>query len=233
MVKISEFPDAKSYIDEFKGSIFVIKLGGEVALNPSLIEALSKDFLALFDVGIRIVVVHGGGPAITETMERLGKKPVFVEGLRVTDEETLDIVKMVLVGKINSELVKSINRLGGKAVGLSGKSANLFIAEKQKNAKIDLGFVGDIIKVNSEVVELLLTNNFIPIISPIALTADGEVSLNLNADTAASKLAVALKAKKLILLTNVAGVLDEEKKLVSEISAKSAKELIEKGILKG
>lgn len=233
MAPLPPYPRAGDWADAFKDAVFVVKLGGEVALDDDLFSALAKDFLILHEAGIKIVVVHGGGPAISATMEKLGKKPAFVEGLRVTDEETLDIIKMVMVGKINSELVKSITMLGGKAVGISGKSANLFVAEKQHNQGVDLGFVGDIVSVNTDIVTLLLENGYVPVVSPIALTHDGQTSLNVNADTAAAELAVALNAKKLILLTNVAGVLDEDKKLVSELSAEDAARLIENGALQG
>ncbi|MFC2154167.1 acetylglutamate kinase [Candidatus Altiarchaeota archaeon] len=232
MEKLKQYPESESFIQEFQGTIFVVKLGGEVALDGGLISSLASDFKVLSEVGIKTVIIHGGGPAIDKAMKKLGKEPVFVEGLRVTDEETLDIVKMVLIGKVNTELVASINRQGGKGVGLSGKSGNLFVAKKQVHKKVDLGFVGDIVKVNPELIHLLIDKGYIPVVSPIAFGTEGQ-SLNVNADTVAAELAVALKAKKIIFLTNISGVLDEKQELIGVLSEKEAEKLVEKKVIKG
>ena len=217
--------DALAYIKKFKGKIFVIKLGGQVMLDKNIMDTVAQDLILLNYVGIKPVVLHGGGPEISAAMEKFGKKPKFIEGLRVTDEETMDIVKMVLIGKINSEIVECVAKHGGEVVGLSGKSARLFVAEKRKG-KVDLGMVGNIKKVNTKVVNLLLENGIIPIISPVALDKDGN-ALNVNADTAAGQLAAELKASKLILLTDVSGVLDENKNLIKRITAPEIDDLIE------
>jgi len=217
--------DALAYIKKFKGKIFVIKLGGQVMLDKKVMDTVAQDLILLNYVGIKSVVLHGGGPEISAAMEKFGKKPKFIEGLRVTDEETMDIVKMVLIGKINSEIVGCINKHGGiNAVGLSGKSANLFFAEK-KTGKVDLGMVGDIKKVNAEFINLLIDKNYIPVISSVALDKAGN-ALNINADTAAGQLASALKAAKLILLTDVPGVLDENNNLIKRITVPEIDHLI-------
>ncbi|OYT53236.1 MAG: acetylglutamate kinase [Candidatus Altiarchaeales archaeon ex4484_2] len=218
---------ALRYIQGFRGECFVIKLGGEVMLNEDVMDSLAEDLVLMNSMDIKPVVVHGGGHDISVAMKRFGKVPEFVEGLRVTDAETMDIVKMVLIGKVNTGIVAKINKQGGNAVGLSGKSGKLFLAEKRKQ-KVDLGFVGDISEVNTELVTVLLDKCYIPVISPVGFDSDGN-SLNINADTAASKLAVSLGASKLILMTSVDGVLDKNKKLISKLSLDEARRLIEDG----
>ncbi len=215
---------AIEYIRKFKGQVFVIKLGGETLLDEDVIDSVAQDLIFLNTLGIKPVIVHGGGVEISDAMERFGKKPKFVKGLRVTDAETMDIVEMVLTGKVNQQLVSRIHKHGGSAVGLSGKSGCLFEGVRQKG-KVDLGLVGDIKKVNPKIVSTQLENNFIPVISPICLSGRGE-SLNINADTAASELAASLKASKLIVLTNVQGVLDRKKKLVKRLTVAEARKLI-------
>ncbi len=220
--------NALMYIQKFKNKLFVIKLGGEVMLNENVMNTISQDIILLNSVNIKPVVIHGGGYEISNAMKKFGKKPRFVEGLRVTDEETMDIVKMVLIGKVNSEIVSRINKHGGNAVGISGKSGKLFLA-KRKNDKIDLGLVGEIVRVNSEIVKLLIDKNYIPVISPVGFSNDG-TSLNINADTAAAKLAISLNANKLIIMTSVGGVLDENNRVISRLSIKEAEDLIKRGI---
>lgn len=223
---------ALDYIRRFRNQVFVIKLGGEVMLDEKVLNAVVQDIILLNCVNIKPVVVHGGGTEISDAMKKFGKVPKFVEGLRVTDEETMDIVKMVLIGKINSKLVARINRYGGNAIGLSGESGKLFSAKKQKmKNNVDLGLVGDITKVNAGVVIDLIEKGCIPVISPVGYGEDG-TSLNINADTAASKLAAELKAGKLIFLTPVRGILDMEGKLIERLTPSEAKELIKSNIAK-
>ncbi len=216
--------DAVKYIKKFKNHVFVIKLGGEVMLDEKVLDGVAQDLVLLSNVGIKPVVVHGGGREISLAMEKFGKVPEFVEGLRVTDKETMNIVKMVLIGKVNTEIVARINKFGGNAVGLSGKSGKLFLAQKKKS-KIDLGFVGEVSSINSDLVTTLIDKSYIPIISPVGFDSDGE-SLNINADSATSKLAVSLKASKLIILTNVDGVLDSKGNLLHELKTGKARGLI-------
>ncbi len=222
---------ALGYIKRFSGQTFVIKLGGEVMIDKKVFDTVIQDVILLNTTGIKTVILHGGGPEISQVMDKFGKKPAFVKGLRVTDQETMDIVEMVLNGKINTEIVSRINALGGNAVGLSGKSGKLFMAEKKKG-EVDLGMVGEITKVNTDIVETFLHKNYIPVVSPVGMANDGK-SLNINADTAAGKLAVALRANKIIFLTNVKGVLDENKKLIKELTVKQSRELIKKKTASG
>ena len=223
--------EAIQYMRKFCGEIFVIKLGGEALLDAEVVDSVAQDLILLNDLGIKTVLVHGGGVEISEAMERFGKKPTFVRGLRVTDRETMDIVEMVLIGKINQELVSKVNRNGGSAVGLSGKSGHLFESVKQRN-KVDLGLVGEIKKVNPKIVSTQLNGGYIPIVSPVGLGPDG-ISLNINADTAASELAISLKASKLIILTNVGGVLDKNKRLIKRLTVADAKKLIKNRTISG
>ncbi|VVB53796.1 [LysW]-aminoadipate/[LysW]-glutamate kinase [uncultured archaeon] len=221
--------EALEYVQRFNGQLFVIKLGGEVMGEKAILDSIARDLILLNLVGIKTVVLHGGGPEISEMMEKLGKKPKFIRGLRVTDEETMDIVKMVLVGKVNTSFVASINRHGGQAVGIAGKSGNLLIAEKKNE---DLGFVGDISKINPHVLHVLVDKGYIPVVSPIAADKKGN-SININADTAAGELAVALKASKIIILTNVPGVLDKDKKLIKRLTVPDIKNLEKDGTIAG
>jgi len=222
--------DALEYIRKFRGQVFVVKFGGEVMVNEDVLDAVAEDLLLLRYVNIKPVVVHGGGGEISAAMDKFGKKPTFVKGLRVTDEETMDIVQMVLAGKLNNDIVASINKHGGHAVGISGKSAKLFSAEKVPGeGDVDLGFVGEITKVNADLVRTLLDKEYIPVISPIGIADDGS-SLNINADAAASKLAVELKASKLILLTGVDGVLDRDGKLIKTLTSEEAGGLLQAGL---
>lgn len=236
--------EALPYIEEFQGSYVVIKYGGHAMLDEEAKEWTIKDTILLRYVGMKPVVVHGGGPEISKAMEKMGKKPEFVEGLRVTDEETLEIVKMVLVGKINTDIVSRINALGCRAVGLSGKDGRLIMARKKApqkivaggvTKKVDLGLVGEIEKINPEIIETLTSQGYIPVLAPIGLSSEGK-SLNLNADTAAGDIAAALKAKKLIILTDVPGVMGDlknEKSLIREVKLSQINNLLKKRILRG
>jgi acetylglutamate kinase len=231
--------EALPYIKAFKNKTFVIKFGGNAMVDPALSHSFALDIILLNYVGIRPVVVHGGGPQIGEFMDRLGMKTKFVDGLRVTDKNTIEIVEMVLVGKINKEIVGHINQNGGKAVGLSGKDGNLLMAEKiwlkDKNdpsKKVDIGMVGEVKSVNPNVINTLDTAQFIPVIAPLGAGEDG-VTYNINADTAAGEIASALKAEKLILLTDVEGVKDKTGNLLSTLTEQETEKSIETGAISG
>ena len=211
--------EALPYIQQFHGKTLVIKLGGHAMVDPLVLENAIRDAVLLHYVGIRVVLVHGGGPEISEKMKALGKESVFVGGLRVTDRETLEIAQMVLVGKINSGIVSLIAKCGARGVGLSGSGGNLIIARKMDPQKVnvkgvekevDLGHVGEIERIDPAILNTLLDNNYIPVIAPIAIDRSGG-SLNINADTAAGDIAVALKAFKLINMTDVDGVMDAQR----------------------
>jgi acetylglutamate kinase len=223
--------DAIGYVRKFCGEIFVIKIGGEALLDKDVVDSVAQDLILLSALDIKTVVVHGGGVEITEAMERFGKKPTFVRGLRVTDQETMDIVEMVMTGKVKQDIVSRIHKHGGLSVGLSGKSGRMFEAVK-KTSKVDLGLVGEIRSVNPRVVLTQLTGGYIPVVSPIGFATDGS-SLNINADTAAAELAIALNASKLIVLTNVEGVLDGKKTLMKRLTAAQVKSYIKAGTISG
>ena len=229
--------EALPYIKTFKNKTFVIKFGGNAMVDPALSHSFALDIILLNYVGIRPVIVHGGGPQIGEFMDRLGMETKFVDGLRVTDKNTIEIVEMVLVGKINKEIVGHINQNGGKAVGLSGKDGNLLMAEKiwlkDKNdplKKVDIGMVGEVKSVNPNVINTLDTAQFIPVIAPLGAGEDGE-TYNINADTAAGEIASALKAEKLILLTDVEGVKDKNDNLLSTLTEQETEKSIETGAI--
>ena len=231
--------EALPYIKAFNNKTFVIKFGGNAMVDPALSNSFALDIILLNYVGIRPVIVHGGGPQIGEFMDRLGMKTKFVDGLRVTDKNIIEIVEMVLVGKINKEIVGHINQNGGKAVGLSGKDGNLLMAEKiwlkDKNdplKKVDIGMVGEVKSVNPNVINTLDTAQFIPVIAPLGAGEDGE-TYNINADTAAGEIASALKAEKLILLTDVEGVKDKNDNLLSTLTEQETEKSIETGAISG
>ncbi|MDD1679522.1 MAG: acetylglutamate kinase [Methanomicrobiales archaeon] len=214
--------EALPYIQKFYGRTIVIKLGGHAMVDPIVLETVIQDAVLLHYVGMKVVLVHGGGPEITEKMRAMGKEPVFVAGLRVTDQETLEIAQMVLVGKINDGIVSLITRWGARGIGLSGNDGNLMLANKMEKKKVrdgdsemevDLGYVGEIAHVDPSVLHTLLDNWYIPVIAPIAIDRSGG-SLNINADLAAGEIAIALNAFKLINLTDVEGVMDSERKKV-------------------
>lgn len=233
--------EAMPYIRIFRGSTAVVKYGGAAMIDPALKQAVIQDIVLLHDVGIRVVVVHGGGPEITELMNRLGLKPQFVDGQRVTDEATLDVATMVLDGRINTELTNAINQSGGRAVGLSGKDANLILAEKlnpfgsEGAAKGDLGYVGTVKKINPEILDVLREKDFIPVIAPLGVGEDGH-GYNINADTVALEIARAIGARKLIFLTDTPGVLRDAKdphSVIPTIIEDEIEEMIEKKIVSG
>ena len=223
---------ALPYIREFSGKTLVIKYGGNAMIDETLKRAVMTDLVLMHYVGIRPVLVHGGGPEVSEAMRRMGKEPTFVDGLRVTDKETMEIVEMVLAGKTNKSIVSHLNIAGGKAVGLSGKDANLLMAVKE-TGRGELGFVGRILQVNPDILTTLLDAGYIPVVSSVAIGADDVgASYNINADTAASALAVALGSPKLILMTDVEGLyrdFADKSSLISEITASDARAMMQGG----
>jgi len=224
---------ALPYIQRYSGQTIVIKYGGNAMVNPELKEAVMRDIVLMHCVGMRPVLVHGGGPEISEMMRKMGKESSFVGGLRVTDAETMEIVEMVLAGKTNKGIVALINRQGGKAVGLSGKDADLFVAEKVISEEGDLGFVGDVVEMNTGIVQTLIREAYIPVISSVAVGRDGE-SYNINADHVAGTLAAALSASKLIVLTDVRGIyrdFQDKSSLISSLTPDEARGLIASGVV--
>ena len=222
---------ALPYIRQYYGKTVVIKYGGNAMADDSLKASVTKDIVLLRYVGMQPVVVHGGGPEITELMHKMGKEPNFIGGLRVTDAETMEIVEMVLAGKTNKSIVSLINSQGGQAVGLSGKDANLLVAEKAMPGGVDLGQVGAIVEVNTQIVRTLIDQAYIPVIASVAVGEQGE-SYNVNADHVAGELAGVLGAAKLITLTDVQGVyrdFSDKSSLISELSADEAQSLVESG----
>jgi acetylglutamate kinase len=228
--------EALPYIRAFQGKTLVIKYGGAAMEQADLKEQFAKDVLLLRLVGIRPVIVHGGGPQIGALMKRLGKEPRFVGGMRVTDEETMGLVEMVLVGRINKEIVGLINLHGGRAVGLSGKDANLLRARKRLHrtpeGDVDIGLVGEVEAVNADVIRLLEDHGLIPVIAPVGVGAAGE-TFNINADLVAGEVAGALGAEKLIHLTDVPGISGEDGRLVSTLTRREAERLIKAGVIEG
>ncbi|MEC4684403.1 MAG: acetylglutamate kinase [Nitrospirota bacterium] len=230
------------YIKKFYGKTFVIKYGGAAQIKPALMDAFAQDVVLLNYIGINTVIVHGGGPKISEIMKKMGKTPTFIHGQRVTDKETIDIVEMVLGGLVNKEIVTLINRHGGKAVGLTGKDAGLIRASKKviKRASpetgadeiIDLGLVGEVKEVTPDVLVGLERNGFIPVVAPIGEGTERE-TLNINADYVAASLAAALKAEKLILMTDVPGILDRKGEILSTVKKKNLKKLFDDGTISG
>jgi acetylglutamate kinase len=229
--------EALPYIRAFQGKTLVVKYGGAAMEQAALKAQFAQDVLLLRLVGIRPVIVHGGGPQIGALMKRLGKEPRFVGGMRVTDEETVEIVEMVLVGKINKEIVGLINHHGGRAVGLSGKDGNLIRARKRLHRApdgelVDIGLVGEVQSVNPEPIRLLEDNGFIPVIAPVAV-GDGGDTYNINADLVAGDVAAALAAEKLIHLTDVQGITGEDGRHVSTLTKREAERLIKAGVIDG
>jgi len=223
--------EALSYIQGFQQQIVVIKYGGAAMVQESFKQSFADDVVLLQSLGLRPVIVHGGGPEVTKAIEQYGQKSSFIDGLRVTDLLSMKISEMVLSGLVNKEIVAHINKTNGLAVGLSGKDGRLILARKFKHPDADLGFVGEVEQINPQLIFSLLENNYIPVISPIGMCKDGQ-TYNINADTAASHLAIALKAKKLIFLTNVKGILKDEK-LISVVNSQETKNLIKEGVIQG
>lgn len=223
---------ALPYMKKYSGKVVVVKYGGNAMVNEELKQEVMEDIVLLWLVGVKIVLVHGGGPEITEVMAKLGKEPVFVDGLRVTDKETVDIVQMVLAGKVNKTLVNLLEMKGGKAIGLSGVDGRL-IEAKVKDDR--LGYVGEIVKINIKPVNDLLESGYIPVVSTVGCDKQGN-SYNINGDTAAAHIAGALNAQNLIMMTDIAGILrdkDDPDSLITNISPEQAQQLKEEGIILG
>lgn len=235
--------EALPYLQRFSGQTVVIKYGGNAMVEENLKASFAKDITLLKQVGINPVVIHGGGPQIGKVLEQIGKEASFVQGMRVTDTETMDVVEMVLAGRVNKEIVANINRAGGRAVGLSGKDGGLICARKLKVERhapeleapeiIDLGHVGEVHSINTEILEILDRDRFVPVIAPVGYHKDEAQSYNINADLVAGAIAKALGAAKLVLLTDVPGVLGRDGKLKSKLSAAEARSWIREGIIAG
>ena len=223
---------ALPYIKKYSGKIVVVKYGGNAMINEQLKQQVMEDIALLWLIGVKVVLVHGGGPEISETMKKLGKQAQFVDGLRVTDKETVDIVQMVLAGKINKTLVNLIQMKGGHAMGLSGIDGGIIEATMKNEA---LGYVGEITKIRPQPIEALLEKNYIPVISTVASDRNGN-TYNINGDTAAAQIAGALGAERLIMMTDIAGILkdkDDPSTLIPHITTSEAKELYDSGVISG
>ncbi|BBA68699.1 acetylglutamate kinase [Geobacter sulfurreducens] len=239
--KANTLMEALPYIRRFSGKTIVIKYGGHAMADEALKESFALDVIMLKSLGINPVVVHGGGPQINETLKRYGIVSEFVKGMRVTDAATMQVVEMVLTGQVNKEVVGYLNQHGGRAVGLSGKDGNLLLCRKLLQEirqddgtveSVDIGFVGDVVKVNQELIQTLEHGKFIPVIAPVGVGEQGE-SYNVNADLVAGRVAGALRAEKLILLTDVAGVKDKAGALLSSIRLDTVPDLIDGGVITG
>ena len=226
--------EALPYIQRFKGKTLVIKFGGNAMVDENLKNTFARDIVLLKAVGINPIIVHGGGPQIGDLLNRIGKDSEFVDGMRVTDSETMDVVEMVLGGQVNKSIVSLINTHGGRAVGLTGKDGHLICAEKLQNhgGEADLGHVGKVKSIDTSVIDMLIHSDFIPVIAPIGVGMNGE-SYNINADLVAGKMAEVLQAEKLILLTNTAGLLDGDGNLLTGLNAKQVNDLIDDGVIYG
>ncbi|HWD21705.1 MAG TPA: acetylglutamate kinase [Burkholderiales bacterium] len=229
--------EALPYIQRFHGKTIVVKLGGNAMTEDALKAAFARDVVLLKLVGMNPVVVHGGGPQIEDMLSRLGKKGEFVQGMRVTDPETMDVVEMVLGGQVNKEVVELINQAGGKAVGLTGQDGKFIRARKmllasKENSKLDIGQVGEIESIDPAVIRVLEQGGFIPVVAPIATGADG-TTYNINADLVAGKLAEVLNAEKLVVLTNTPGVLDKDGRLLTGLTPRRIDDLVAKGVISG
>ena len=240
MKDIDVLIEALPYIKKFHGKKILIKYGGHAMVDEEAKSSTARDTVLLKYVGMKPIIVHGGGPEISRSMDKLGKEPKFIKGLRVTDKETMEIIEMVLVGKISTEIVSELINHDGKAISLSGKDSSLIFAHKKPASKIDeeivdLGLVGEVDCVNDDLLEMFLDNDYIPVISPVGIAKDG-TSLNLNADTAAGEVASAVDAEKLIILTDVPGVLrdpSDPDSLIMEIKVDEVPGLIEDGVISG
>ena len=235
--KASTLAEALPYIRRFNDKTIVIKYGGNAMTEEHLKDCFARDVVLLKLVGMNPVVVHGGGPQINDLLARVGKQGEFIQGMRVTDRETMDIVEMVLGGQVNKEIVNLINQAGGRAVGLTGKDGGFIKAKKlflqgDNDRQIDIGQVGEVVSIDAELVSLLDTRDFIPVVAPIGVGENGE-AYNINADLVAGKLAETLKAEKLILMTNTPGVLDKDGKLLTGLTPKQIDDLVADGTLSG
>lgn len=240
MKDIDVLIEALPYIKKFHGKKILIKYGGHAMVDEEAKSSIARDIVLLKYVGMKPLIVHGGGPEISRSMDKLGKESKFIKGLRVTDEETMEIIEMVLVGKVSTDIVSELIRHDGQAISLSGKDSSLIFAHKTDAKKIDeelvdLGLVGEVDCVNTELLEMFLDNDYIPVISPVGIAKDG-TSLNLNADTAAGEVASAIDSEKLIILTDVPGVLrdpSDPDSLIPKISISEVPSLIDEGIISG
>ena len=232
---------ALPYIQRYVGKLIVVKYGGNAMTDPALESSFARDIVLLKTVGLHPVVVHGGGPQVDNLLKELGRKSERIDGMRVTDKSTMDIVEMVLGGGVNKSIVSLINKHGGSAIGLTGKDANLILAKKLMMEKIgedgiavplDLGFVGDVVSVNKDVINMLIASNFIPVIAPLGVDSEGN-TYNINADLVAGKVAEFLQAEKLMLLTNIKGVLGRDGEVVTGLTPKTVDSLIEDGTISG
>jgi acetylglutamate kinase len=236
--------EALPYIQRFHGKTVIIKIGGSIMGNEKLLDLMLRDIVLLSYVGLKVILVHGGGPEISEEMRKSGKHPKFVHGMRVTDEETMEILHEQLAGKINKDIVLSINKYGGRGVGIAGMDGNFIRAKKLlyktttksgREVEVDLGFVGEVEQINPTVINYLVGTGYIPVIAPIGIDAEGN-SLNINADTVAAEVATAVHAKKLVLVTDVPGVLrdpKDEKSLISQLTTTEAQKLIDEKVIRG
>lgn len=232
---------ALPYIQRFEDKIIVVKYGGNAMTDPTLESSFARDIVLLKTVGLHPVVVHGGGPQVDSLLKELGRHSERIDGMRVTDKATMDVVEMVLGGSVNKSIVSLINKHGGRAIGLTGKDANLITAKKLMMRKrqddgslreIDLGFVGEVVQVNKDVIMMLIASNFIPVIAPLGVDSDGN-TYNINADLVAGKVAEFLDAEKLMLLTNIKGVLDKEGNVVTGLTPKKVDAMIADGTISG
>ena len=233
--------EALPYIQRFAGKTIVVKYGGNAMTDPELENSFARDIVLLKTVGLNPIVVHGGGPQIGDLLKKIGKQSEFIDGMRVTDAETMDIVEMVLGGLVNKSIVSLINKNGGRAMGLTGKDGNLIRAKKMYLEKtledgtvqrIDIGQVGEVAGIKTDVLDMFVSSHFIPVIAPVGVGDNGE-SYNINADLVAGKVAEALKAEKLILLTNITGVLDKDKKILTGLTTQDVDALIADGSIYG
>ena len=233
--------EALPYIQRFEGKVMVVKYGGNAMTDPILESSFARDIVMLKTVGIHPVVVHGGGPQVANLLKELGRSSDRIDGMRVTDKATMDVVEMVLGGSVNKSIVNLINKHGGRAIGLTGKDASLIRAKKLPMTKtdeqgnpqqIDLGFVGDVVSINRDVIDLMIASNFIPVIAPLGVDDDGN-TYNINADVVAGKVAEFMLAEKLILLTNIKGVLDKEGNVATGLTPSKVDEMIADGTISG
>lgn len=232
---------ALPYIQRYEDKLIVVKYGGNAMTDPELESSFARDIVLLKTVGMHPVVVHGGGPQVDNLLKELGRQSDRIDGMRVTDKSTMDVVEMVLGGSVNKSIVNLINKHGGRAIGLTGKDANLIRAKKMLMQKIhedgstqaiDLGFVGDVVSVNKDVINMLINSNFIPVIAPLGVDNEGN-TYNINADLVAGKVAEFLQAEKLMLLTNIKGVLGRDGEVVTGLTPKKVDNLIEDGTISG
>lgn len=242
--KVDILIEALPYISRFKDIIVVVKYGGNAMINDELKKSVMQDVLMMKSVGIKPIIVHGGGPFITEMMDKLSMESQFEQGLRVTDKETMKVVEMVLAGQVNKEIVDQFNQIGGQAVGLSGKDGRLIKAKKKYLKQttddgevelVDIGYVGEVEAINTDVIEMLVKNDFVPVISSVGVDEKGD-TYNINADYVAGEIAAAVNADKFILLTDTVGVLEDgsdDETLISELTINETKDLIQSGVIQG